>query len=225
MSKSQDELLDQLIARHVGQSARETTTSRLRAAEAASTNRAQPMAYSTTNVAPGYGVRYEERSTPRQRSAPARQAAVPRPNDGRLAVVFMGTLFCFIGWLIGAKYTIEGLVLFANWLLSLFNSAPVATLPLPFTTYLWLLLVPIAFSLVEFRSEPVVFTGKRWQIAPAEVLVVWCITLGIDFASTFNGTTSALPLQTAILLTAVVTIGPEWLLRRLIQILRAELRI
>ena len=225
MSKSQDELLDELIARHVGQSARETTTSRMRAAEAASANRAQPMAYSaTTNVAPGYGASYEERYAPRPRPV-ARRRAEPAIDYGKVAAVIGGITICFVIWLIGAKYTIEGMVYFANWMAQQFNAPTVQTFPLPTGFYLWLMPIPLLFSIIEFRTRLIVRTKEGSHLASTSLITVWLIFFIADLATTFFGSIALMTPIVAGLLTAIVTVGPEWLLRSLIRELREALRM
>lgn len=147
----------------------------------------------------------------------------------------MGSLFSFALWLIGARYTIDGVLSLVNLLLA-FLTVP-AQLPIPpgWITYACLAPLPIAYSIIEWRKVPFALTDDGWWLAAPGQWIVWLAVYALDALTTWNGmgvidpAGSVLVRQIAVtdwakaLLTAILTIGPEALLRSMVSIFRHAL--
>ena len=141
-------------------------------------------------------------------------------------------------WTIGARYTIDGVMVLLNQLLG-FLRVPWRIPPvLPYWIYLICLPLPVGCSFVEWKYGPVWRDQRgRWHMQPAEFLLTWTIIVVVDLVSTFTGVsikdseTPYLVIQIvsttfgAGLLTAILTFGPEWLIRRCVATARGALGV
>jgi hypothetical protein len=119
-------------------------------------------------------------------------------------------------WVIGARYTIDGVLIAVNWLLGLVSSIVIEPSE---HLYLWLSFIPIFFSLIEWG------TGARLRHAEWEGRVVWLavaaadlITTGVGLAGidANNSTLTAwfvASIPAIIVVTVLLTFFPEWIAR------------
>lgn len=124
---------------------------------------------------------YEERRA--TRSAGQRQAA---ESFALLGLVVAGLL-----WPIGARATIDGVIIFVNWLIAGVVGVGSAITPDFNEPAWWLLwLIPLGISRVEWRP-PVRRAGKGWKIEWKRLdrLALWGILTVIDLWSTWIGLT------------------------------------
>jgi len=152
-----------------------------------------------------------------------------------LALSGVGTLFSLALWVIGARYTVDGVLAMFNALLA-FLTVP-ARIPISpgWVVYLALAPIPLAYSLIEWQQVPLAQREGRWRAAPLGQWVVWLIVYAMDAVTTWNGlgvvdrNAPLLVQQLAAaiwgrtVITAVLTIGPEALLRSMASIFRRAL--
>lgn len=134
-----------------------------------------------------------------------------------LAAVLIGLVL----WPLGARFTIDGVLWIGNWILT-FLRMPIR-IPAPtYVAYLALAPVPLVASFVEWRP-----LRWRWEdeIRNPYGMTVWIIIVILDAGSTFIGIQNPDPgasrlfielsqsLALSGILAAVLTFGPEWLLR------------
>jgi hypothetical protein len=101
--------------------------------------------------------------------------------------------------------------------------------------YLALAPIPLAYSLIEWQKVPLAQREGRWRAAPLGQWVVWLIVYAMDAVTTWNGLgvvdrsapllvqQLAATLWGRTLITAVLTIGPEALLRSMASLFRRAL--
>jgi hypothetical protein len=138
------------------------------------------------------------------------------------AICFVGWAIAGIAWVIGARFTIDGLVVAANFLLRFLQIAVV----LPASPWWYALLwpVPLWFSSIEWGDNPVQLVKREgWTLAMLGAACIWLIVVGADAATTFAGidvakanagTVAHFFVDTLIglaLVTAFFTFWPEWL--------------
>lgn len=107
----------------------------------------------------------------------------------RLPTALLGWFFLSLWWIVGAKYTIDGLPMFLNTMVFQFLHIPIA---LPNVTdwhwYLYLAWLPVLISIVERRNRPRLALARSAHILYA--LGVWIIVCGIDLGSTWMAVTN-----------------------------------
>jgi len=133
-------------------------------------------------------------------------------GDVHIAFAALGLVVGAAMWVIGARYTIDGVIWVVNWLLAFVKVEFVIETNGAF--YLYASPLPIVFSLFEW-VKPV-----KFRTQPALVLV-WALVHFFDFATTFLGLLSVeLHLAVVILATAVLSYTPEWIMRTSFTVLR-----
>ena len=144
-----------------------------------------------------------------------------------------GLVVSLIFWIIGARWTIDGLIVMFNGILQFLNVTYVAPIPPSFLIYAILSPVPIIFSAVEWNA-PMELKDGEWYFSNPGTWLVWAIAgifdayttylgLGVDHGSnaiTFMRqiATSELP---RITVAVILTIGPEWLGRGMLGLLKS----
>jgi len=173
--------------------------------------------------------------TPKETSGPTTRPTaplIPGPIEGS-AVVFIGMIISASVWLIGARWTIDGLVVLYNGFLTFFHIPTLAPMPPAWDTYGKLCVIPIAISLVEWFA-PFKRTNGVWYFSHTPHWLVW-LTVGLfDFYTTYLGIGVApddnsptimhqIAASTLLsgLLSAALTAGPEWLARGMIDLFKA----
>lgn len=154
---------------------------------------------------------------------------IKAPQLAKMGAAFAGLCIGGSFWIIGGRFTIDGIMWCINWLL-MFLSVPFQiSLPLPWFVYFYLSPIPILFSVVEWNTSI-----RQMTLA---LFCVWLIVSGMDILSTFIGlgipstgasqvaqwfhaSTPAKGVSAAFL-----TFWPEWLIRRMVKILRQELSL
>jgi hypothetical protein len=159
----------------------------------------------------------------------------PRLDPPGLALSGVGTLLSLVLWVIGARYTVDGVLAMINALLD-FLTIP-AQIPIPpgWVLYLMLAPIPLAYSLIEWQKVPLTVHDEGWRAAPLGQWVVWLIVYAMDAITTWNGLgvvdrsaplivqQLSAALAGRVVMTAVLTIGPEALLRSMASIFRRAL--
>ncbi|MEI8165130.1 MAG: hypothetical protein WCG26_02090 [Chloroflexales bacterium] len=152
-----------------------------------------------------------------------------------LALSGVGFLFSLALWIVGARYTVDGVLAMTNALLDFLTIPAHIPIPSGWVLYLALAPIPVAYSLVEWHKVPLALADEGWRFAPAGQWVVWLVVYAIDTVTTWNGLgvgDRSAPLlvqqMTAALvgraiLTAGLTIGPEALLRSMAAAFRRAL--
>lgn len=121
-------------------------------------------------------------------------------------------------WVIGARYTCDGIIWLINWLLA-FVAAPTINGPLSWQVYLIMSPIPIIFSLIEF-GEGSRFIKSVWGVRVTTIIV------GLtDVVTTFFGLL-AMPVQSSpaaewfvatkplvTIVAIILTVGPEWMMK------------
>ena len=173
--------------------------------------------------------------TPKNISGPTTRPTaplVPGPIEGS-AVVFIGMIISFAFWLIGARWTIDGIIVIYNWFQTFFHASALAPMPPSWETYGKLFVIPIAISLVEWFA-PFKRTDGVWYFSNTPHWLVWCGIFLFDFYTTYvgigvtssDGTPTIMRQISAntllsVLLAFALTGGPEWLARGMINLLKA----
>jgi hypothetical protein len=144
---------------------------------------------------------------------------------GNVPYIIAGYIIVIFFWLIGARYTIDGAPLAANWILK-FIRAPVQLTPIAsYEWYLYLVWLPVLYSYVENRKRPIRWVRENGvkvvKFAPIAFCIVWLFVSSTDGISTYLATTnppsdawyiSKQVAQTPIIAgiwTAILTFGPE----------------
>lgn len=112
---------------------------------------------------------------------------VGRLDPPGLALSGVGTLLSLALWVVGARYTVDGVLALVNALLA-FLTIP-ARIPIPpgWVLYLVLAPIPLAYSLIEWQQVPLTQRNGRWQAAPLGQWVVWLVVYAMDAITTWNG--------------------------------------
>jgi hypothetical protein len=144
-----------------------------------------------------------------------------------------GLVVSAIFWIFGARWTIDGLVVMFNAILHFLSIPYQAPVPPHYLVYAILCPVPIIFSAVEWNA-PFKRVDGEWYFAKPGTWFVWSIAgifdayttylgLGVDpgpDAVTFMRQLSVSGLPRA-LLALTLTIGPEWLGKGMMSMLRS----
>jgi len=173
--------------------------------------------------------------TPKETSGPTtRRTAplIPGPIEGS-AVVFIGMIISASVWLIGARWTIDGIVVLYNWFLTFFHASALSPMSPSWDTYGKLFVVPIAFSLVEWFA-PFKRTAGVWYFSNTPHWLIWFTVMIFDFYTTYVGIgvtpgneSPTIVRQVAtstvlsVMLAAALTIGPEWIARGMVDLFKA----
>jgi|SRR5215471_11814782 len=109
----------------------------------------------------------------------------------RVPVVLLGLFFLGLWWLIGGKYTIDGLPLLLNEILAFLRAPRLFHAVDDWRVYVALCWLPICISIAERRYAPwrrlTLSTIMLW------VLLVWLIVSGLDAVSTWLAITNPPP--------------------------------
>lgn len=129
-----------------------------------------------------------------------------------------GVVAIFIGlgsWMIGARYTIDGIIFTTNWLIA-FVQQPYQIEPTS-NLYLWLMIFPVTFSVVE------VFGLVQFRHADTGGRITWVIIALLDVTTTGFGLLTIDPTSSAVaawfvatipvvvLAAILLTFRPEWM--------------
>lgn len=150
--------------------------------------------------------------------------APAKSSDGEIAVAIAGLMIGALLWIIGARFTIDGLFWVGNVILG-FVRAPIR-IPTPpiWIVYIALLPVPLLCSRVEW-TVPFTRANGKWRITGAKDLLVWVVIAIIDSATTYAGVVQppsdawqmlrelASSVILSIAVSIVLTFLPEWLIR------------
>jgi hypothetical protein len=141
------------------------------------------------------------------------------------SIGFVGMLISAVIWVLGARWTVDGLIVMFNGVLRFLNMSYQAPIPPAFLVYAILCPLPLIFSLVEWRI-PFKRVDAVWQFAKPGAWVVWIAVGLFDWYTTYLGLgvdpgTEAPTIMRQLaassvlrgVLSAVLTAGPEWLAR------------
>lgn len=105
----------------------------------------------------------------------------------RLPIVLLGWLLLGLWWLVGGKYTIDGLPLLSNEVLAFFRAPQVFEPVTDWRIYVVLCWLPFLISVAERRYAP----WRRLALSAIMVwvLVVWLVVSGLDAGSTWLAVT------------------------------------
>lgn len=158
-----------------------------------------------------------------------------RANLSKVGAASVGLVIGTVVWVIGARFTIDGVIWVANWLLGFVRAPTRIPLPLAWQVYLALAPVPLLFSVVEWRNSPRQRRGDRVVWLPVSLIWVWIIVSAMDLTTTFLGLgTNQQPASDLArwfvtttwakgIATAFLTFWPEWLVKAMLGIIRREL--
>lgn len=165
-------------------------------------------------------VRSEElRNTERPPQRQSRQRSPGGFNGPYLAAGLVGVVIGGVAWLVGARFTVDGAVWLANWLLAFLQVPWRVPTPLSWQLYAVLCWLPVLYSVIEWRCPPVARREGRTDWAPAEVTWTWLTAVAMDMTTTFLG----LPIENlpvAGAATFFFTFWPEWMIRASIRRIR-----
>lgn len=157
----------------------------------------------------------------------------PAVQWGRVGGSGVGVVISAVLWLLGARFTIDGVIWIANALLAFFNVPTAIATPLPWFVYAILTPIPVLFSVVEWYNLPFWWdeNGLLCWNTPG-MIVVWLVVYAMDGVTTYLGLRHPDPQSAEIMrqiaeniylsggITAVLTIGPEALLRSMVWVMR-----
>ncbi len=146
-----------------------------------------------------------------------------------IAAVTIGLTIAAYTWFLGARYTVDGVIVVVNWMLQFLGAPLQLAIPLPWQWYFYLAFIPVGYSLVEFFNLPYhrEAIGRRW--ASLGMIVVWVIVGTMDMVTTFVGTGVPHPSAGPVgqwfaftpwvrgLVTMLLTFGPEWMVRQMVS--------
>ena len=155
---------------------------------------------------------------------PAR--ALPR-RTGRISLSMAcgGLIIGGLLWLIGARYTIDGVPVLLNSFLAFFRIPMQFATPVVWPVYLAMAWLPVLISRIEWAEFPVRRVGTRWVFARSEVATIWLVTAGADMFTTLQGVSVDVSSPVAVLRfiaanivvalawSGFLTFVPEWLMR------------
>lgn len=164
-------------------------------------------------------------SNVRVRDLEPEPAAEPKRRNGFDTTPLVGIALLTMGgvmWLVGARYTLDGLIIGSNWLLAWLTLA--ARIP-PAVGWWVLLAIPVGlvFSRIEIAHAPMHKRSGAWMGAAPERWVIWLTLVAIDVTTTYVGFVgvehqwpfvaqiAALPFW-SVLWALVLTFAPEWLI-------------
>jgi hypothetical protein len=108
-----------------------------------------------------------------------------------IPIDMVGMLIGIVIWIIGAKYTVDGIVVVTNLLLAFLTIPYQILLPLPWVMYIPLGTIPLIFSCVEWTRPPrqrsVVGTRTITVWQPFDMICIWLIIVSLDLLTTFYG--------------------------------------
>lgn len=140
-----------------------------------------------------------------------------RYDAGSIIGALVGLAIGAVVWIFGARYTVDGLVLGSNIVLE-FLTIPARIAP-RWELYLWLLVIPLAFSAVEWTCSPI----GRSRIKHPGLIMAWIVVITLDIGSTVLGLAAAkspAALVTIVstvygigLLSVLLTFGPEAMMK------------
>ena len=179
------------------------------------------------------GVTSKETSSPPSTGRTTRKNAPLEPGGfSGFSIGAFGLVVSAIFWIIGARWTIDGLIVMFNGILQFLNVTYVAPIPPPFLIYAILSPVPVIFSAVEWQTPWEGRDGEVYFAKPGAWLV-WFIAGGFDAYTTYLGlgvdpgpeavtimrqiALSGLPRITVAI---ILTMGPEWLGREMIALMK-----
>lgn len=162
-------------------------------------------------------------------SVQSRDIPAPRRSFdiGGIAIAFLGVLIGFVLWLLSARYTVDGVLVLVNALLSFLNVPHQIVVPPAFPIYLILSPVPTLMTYAEWQKQPFYKDKKgEWVFEEPQHWVIWAVVLGADGWTNFTGLgvdpgegsmtiqreLSQNPLWRGIVAGAF-TAGPEWIWR------------
>ncbi|NNJ10602.1 hypothetical protein EKD04_009700 [Chloroflexales bacterium ZM16-3] len=161
-----------------------------------------------------------------------RNAPLEPGGIGGFSIGFVGMLMSAVIWVLGARWTVDGLIVMFNAILRFLNMSYQAPIPPAFLVYAFLCPLPIIFSVVEWRV-PFKRTDGEWYFANPGAWVVWMGVGLFDWYTTYLGLgvnpgpgSPTIMSQVAAssvlrgLVSAVLTAGPEWLARTMWDMLR-----
>lgn len=144
-----------------------------------------------------------------------------------ISLAFLGVVFGFVLWLLSARYTVDGVLVLTNVLLSFLNVPYRIVVPPAFPIYLILSPVPTLMTYAEWQKQPF-YRNKQgdWVFEDAQHWVVWAVVLGLDGWTNFTGLgvdpgPSGLTIQREVaenplwrgIIAGAFTGGPEWIWR------------
>src|SRR5690349_3820273 len=103
----------------------------------------------------------------------SRTASKPNIQWVLLLAASLGIVFGVVTWIIGARYTIDGIITLINALLS-FLTIPIRVAS-HWRLYLYLACIPIIYSLVEWFLPPAQRINTKFHFQPPPLLIVWFI--------------------------------------------------
>jgi hypothetical protein len=133
------------------------------------------------------GIRYRDIGgdvQPERRSTPPRRR---RLNLPALVLALVGTTMGAALWLIGARYSIDGVLVMGNALLSFFGIPLQIAIPPAWTVYLVLLLIPLGYTIIEWLQIPAELNDNGWWVAPPAQWLVWISVFALDALTTWFG--------------------------------------
>jgi len=143
-----------------------------------------------------------------------------------------GLVVSAIFWVIGARWTVDGLVVIFNAILHFLTIPYQAPVPTNYIIYACLCPVPIILSAVEWKF-PFSRVDGEWYFAKSGTWLVWIVAFALDLYTTYLGlgvdpgpesVTFMRELATSgtqrILMASALTVGPEWLGRQMLSILK-----
>jgi hypothetical protein len=101
----------------------------------------------------------------------------------RVPAVLLGWAILGLWWLVGGRWTIDGLPLLLNEVFAFFR-VPIALAPIrAWQWYVALCWLPFIISFVEHRYAP--WRRLAWSVIMVWVVVVWLVASGVDLGSTW----------------------------------------
>ncbi|MBX0328253.1 hypothetical protein K2Z83_11250 [Oscillochloris sp. ZM17-4] len=143
------------------------------------------------------------------------------------AIGLVGMLMSTIVWVLGARWTVDGLIVMFNAVLRFLNASYQAPIPPHVLVYVILSPMPLIFSVVEWRL-PFRRISDEWQFAKPGAWLVWGGVFAFDWYTTYLGLgvdpgegsvrfMRQIAASTVVrtLVALVLTAGPEWLAREM----------
>ena len=166
------------------------------------------------------------------KAPPAKESVSPGIDSSKLGLVVVGYLIASVFWIIGARYTIDGVLWIVNWVLNFLTIPARLIIPPHWSIYLVLAPLPYLFSRIEIFNVPRRQRKGRIDWAMPAVVSVWVIVVLLDLSTTFLGLGTPDPTMgqagawfsasfwakgTA---TIILTFWPEWLFQQMNKQLR-----
>lgn len=159
-----------------------------------------------------------------------------RPNLVMLPVSLVGVVIGAILWVIGGRFTIDGMITGVNMMLAFLGSPTRYQAGWWAYSQIWFWIPPVFFSVIEQFAPPLVRLNGKWVFKGFWVLLVWAVVSGIDLGSTGLGLFSSptyVPIITDLAKTMVglaamcmvLTFVPERIFRAMLAILVREIQV